>query len=86
METARLGSNGGEVAAWVEQCTCPEGYVGQFCESCAAGYKRDPVNGGPFSNCVPCECFNHSDSCEPNSGKLNKPEIQVRNFKYIFYT
>ncbi|XP_071154854.1 laminin subunit gamma-1-like [Mytilus edulis] len=69
METARLGSNGGEVAAWVEQCTCPEGYVGQFCESCAAGYKRDPVNGGPFSNCVPCECFNHSDSCEPNSGR-----------------
>lgn len=68
LETARLGSNGGDVATWVEQCTCPEGYVGQFCESCAAGYKRDPKNGGPFSRCVPCECFGHSDSCEPNTG------------------
>ena len=69
LETARLGSDGGEVASWIEQCSCPEGYVGQFCESCAAGYKRDPVNGGPFSRCVPCECFGHSGSCEPNTGK-----------------
>ena len=64
-----MGSNGGEVATWVEQCTCPEGYVGQFCESCAAGFKREPVNGGPFSRCVPCECYGHSDSCEPDSGE-----------------
>ncbi|OWF54908.1 laminin subunit gamma-1-like [Mizuhopecten yessoensis] len=69
LDTASLGSNGGEEAPWVEQCTCPEGYVGQFCESCAAGYMRSPVYGGPFSSCVPCQCNSHSQSCAPDSGR-----------------
>ncbi|KAK3087389.1 hypothetical protein FSP39_005285 [Pinctada imbricata] len=69
LDSARLGTNTGDQATWVEQCTCPDGYVGQFCESCAGGYKRDPPQGGPFSMCVPCECFGHSDSCEPESGR-----------------
>lgn len=68
LDTARPGSNVGDPATWVEQCTCPEGFVGQFCESCAGGYKRDPPNSGSFSSCVPCQCFGHSDSCDPDSG------------------
>ncbi|ESP04836.1 hypothetical protein LOTGIDRAFT_211656 [Lottia gigantea] len=69
LETARRGFEGGVEASWVERCTCPLGYVGQFCESCAPGYKRDPANGGPFSKCVPCQCNNHSDICDVNTGK-----------------
>ncbi|KAJ8300900.1 hypothetical protein KUTeg_022419 [Tegillarca granosa] len=69
LETARIGSTGSDQATWIEQCTCPDGYVGQFCESCAAGYKRDPPFGGPFSKCVPCECHGHSENCEPRSGR-----------------
>lgn len=68
LDTARPGSNVGDPATWVEQCTCPQGFVGQFCESCAGGYKRDPPNSGSFSSCVPCQCFGHSDSCDPDSG------------------
>ena len=67
--TAKPRRNGGETANWVEQCTCPTGYVGQFCESCGPGYRQDPPNGGPFARCVPCDCNGHSDTCEPNTGK-----------------
>ncbi|XP_041371142.1 laminin subunit gamma-1-like [Gigantopelta aegis] len=69
LETARRGFNAGDEASWVEQCTCPEGYVGQFCESCAPGFKRDPPNGGPFAQCVPCVCNGHSDVCDGNTGR-----------------
>ncbi|RUS88463.1 hypothetical protein EGW08_003800, partial [Elysia chlorotica] len=56
-------------APWVEQCTCPEGYVGQFCESCRQGYKRNPPNSGSFARCVPCECNGHSQSCDIKTGR-----------------
>lgn len=58
-------------ALFVEQCKCPVGHVGQHCELCADGYKREIVNGGPFSRCVPCNCNNHSLSCDPNTGKCD---------------
>lgn len=67
--TAQQGTNNAAEALWVEECTCPEGYVGQFCESCAPGYRRDVINGGPFARCVPCECNSHSDVCDVNTGK-----------------
>ncbi|KAI6243843.1 putative effector protein [Aphelenchoides fujianensis] len=55
-------------AEWVESCQCGEEYVGQFCESCASGYKRNFPFGGPLAKCVPCQCNGHSDSCDPESG------------------
>lgn len=68
--TARLGYvNSAVEASNVEQCVCTNGHIGQFCESCVPGYKREDVNGGPFSRCVPCECNNHSSSCDIESGK-----------------
>ena len=73
--TARQGFNDGAEARWVEQCTCPEGYIGQFCESCAPGYRRDVINGGPFARCVPCECNSHSDICDVNTGELWDREV-----------
>ncbi|ELU03955.1 hypothetical protein CAPTEDRAFT_62597, partial [Capitella teleta] len=53
----------------VEQCTCPDGYVGQFCESCAPGFFRETEDGGPFSRCIPCDCNGHSDACDINTGR-----------------
>lgn len=54
-------------ASWVETCSCPKGYVGQFCEACAPGYKRETPLGGPYANCVPCTCNQHG-SCDPDTG------------------
>ena len=58
-----------ERATWVETCTCPEGYDGQNCDSCAAGYKHDPPKGGKFARCVPCVCNSHGEYCDSESGK-----------------
>ncbi|XP_012941612.1 laminin subunit gamma-1, partial [Aplysia californica] len=68
--TARQGFNQGSEATWVESCVCREGHIGQFCEACSQGYKRDTPNGGPFARCVPCQCNGHSDSCDVSSGNL----------------
>ena len=55
-------------ASWVETCSCPRGYTGQFCESCALGYKRETPLGGPYASCVPCTCNQHG-TCDPNTGE-----------------
>ena len=68
LETARRGASG-PPANWIERCNCPEGYVGQFCESCAPGYRHEPANGGPFARCVPCNCNGHADICDAESGR-----------------
>lgn len=46
---------------------CPPGYTGQFCQSCAPGFKREIPFGGPFISCVPCTCNQHGD-CDPLGG------------------
>ena len=63
------------VATWVEECKCPEGYTGQFCEKCQVGYKRAKINGDIFTKCIPCSCNNHSTSCDPDTG-LKKIKIK----------
>ncbi|KAK0177645.1 hypothetical protein PV328_001679 [Microctonus aethiopoides] len=68
LETAQRGA-AGEPADWVEHCQCPYGYVGQFCESCAPGFHHDPPSGGPFAQCVPCNCNEHADICEAETGQ-----------------
>lgn len=57
-------------ATWVEMCTCPTGYVGQFCESCAPGYRHDPPGVGSFGQCIPCNCNGHAELCDPDSGNI----------------
>uniref|UniRef100_A0A8C1MDC8 Laminin, gamma 3 n=1 Tax=Cyprinus carpio TaxID=7962 RepID=A0A8C1MDC8_CYPCA len=54
-------------ASWVEECTCPTGFTGQFCERCAPGFTRETPNGGPFSPCVPCNCNQHG-TCHAETG------------------
>lgn len=68
METARRGASG-PPANWIERCNCPDGYVGQYCESCAPGFRHEPANGGPFARCVPCNCNGHADICDAESGR-----------------
>ncbi|XP_072015094.1 laminin subunit gamma-1-like [Amphiura filiformis] len=43
---------GSEEVMSVELCTHPEGFVGQFNESCLAGYRRDPPNSTVHLLCV----------------------------------
>ncbi|XP_050422694.1 laminin subunit gamma-1 isoform X2 [Adelges cooleyi] len=68
LQTARRGAPG-LPAHWVEMCTCPEGYIGQFCESCAPGSRHEPTSGGPFSPCVPCNCHGHASICDADTGR-----------------
>ncbi|KFQ92965.1 Laminin subunit gamma-3, partial [Nipponia nippon] len=65
LTSARPGP--GVRAGWVEECACPPGYAGQFCHSCAPGFKREIPFGGPFVSCVPCDCNQHGD-CHPLTG------------------
>lgn len=62
--SARPGS--GSPAGWVQRCRCPAGYEGQFCEHCAAGYRRSNPSRGRQSPCEPCTC--RGGSCDPETG------------------
>lgn len=63
----------GKEALWVEQCECPQGYVGQYCESCVPGFRHVPtkegIRNGPFMSCIPCDCHKHADICDSESGR-----------------
>lgn len=61
----------GQRATWIELCSCPQGYIGSFCESCAPGYRHNPPGGGSFAECVPCNCNGHADLCDNDSGKFH---------------
>jgi len=58
-------------ALWIEKCTCPSGYTGEFCQTCDAGFTREIQNGGSFVRCVECSCNNHSTQCDPQTGKCD---------------
>jgi len=66
LDSAEYGGYG-KPAMFVEQCTCPPGYMGQFCEKCQRGSHHEN-NGGPFARCIPCNCNGHSDYCDEESG------------------
>lgn len=54
-------------APWVETCSCPLGFAGQFCEECAPGFTREVPGRGLLSTCVPCNCHHHG-TCHPETG------------------
>ncbi|XP_071348331.1 laminin subunit gamma-2 [Trachinotus anak] len=56
----------GVPARWVQTCSCPTGYEGEFCERCSAGFKRRNPADGAFSPCEPCSC--RGGSCDPQTG------------------
>lgn len=55
-------------APWVETCSCPRGFAGEFCERCAPGFTREDPSRGPFATCVPCNCHQHG-TCHPETGE-----------------
>nr|XP_020733720.1 laminin subunit alpha-1 [Odocoileus virginianus texanus] len=67
---------GREVAFLLEKCVCPPGMAGLSCQDCAPGYHRGKLPEGDgrrprplLAPCVPCNCSNHSDTCDPETGK-----------------
>ncbi|XP_026169484.1 laminin subunit gamma-2 [Mastacembelus armatus] len=56
----------GVPARWVQTCSCPQGYEGQFCEMCSEGFRRRTPAEGAFSTCEPCNC--RGGSCDPLTG------------------
>ncbi|XP_005531354.1 PREDICTED: laminin subunit gamma-2 [Pseudopodoces humilis] len=68
----------GAPAPWVERCQCPAAYRGQFCESCAPGYRRNAPGQGPFSICVPCNCQG-GGICDPDTGECYSGDENVGN-------
>eukprot|EP00079_Xenopus_tropicalis_P016422 XP_004915294.1 PREDICTED: laminin subunit alpha-1 isoform X1 [Xenopus tropicalis] len=68
--------SGREVAHLIEICECPLGYTGLSCQDCAPGYYKEKpmetsVRGSQslIARCVPCQCNNHSEICDPDTGK-----------------
>ncbi|TMS36985.1 hypothetical protein L596_004022 [Steinernema carpocapsae] len=54
-------------ATAVEMCQCPAPYTGPSCQHCAPGYYR--IKSSRFlGSCVPCDCNDHSGSCDPDTG------------------
>uniref|UniRef100_A0A8V0X4B6 Laminin subunit alpha-1 n=2 Tax=Gallus gallus TaxID=9031 RepID=A0A8V0X4B6_CHICK len=60
----------------IEQCRCPAGYAGFSCQNCAPGYYREKPKEFSvrethtiIAPCVPCQCNNHSETCDPETGK-----------------
>ncbi|KAM9212714.1 laminin subunit gamma-2 [Dugong dugon] len=78
----------GAPAPWVEQCVCPVGYKGQFCQDCASGYKRDSARLGPFGACIPCNCQG-GGACDPDTGDCysgdENPDIECADCPIGFY-
>ena len=57
----------GGLASAVEECSCPPGYKGLSCESCAPGYTRSGL-GLYLGTCQPCDCNGKSSTCDPEVG------------------
>ncbi|XP_024875337.1 basement membrane-specific heparan sulfate proteoglycan core protein-like isoform X2 [Temnothorax curvispinosus] len=67
LDTAEKYNTGKARAVEVEECTCPAGYRGLSCEDCDVGYTR-AIEGLYLGICEACNCNNHSNQCDPESG------------------
>lgn len=78
LDTAKVGRERGFAPAnWVEKCSCPKAYVGDYCEECAPGFKHEPANGGPYSACIPCDCNGHAHICDTATGEYITPSFNL---------
>ncbi|XP_070074540.1 basement membrane-specific heparan sulfate proteoglycan core protein isoform X24 [Drosophila takahashii] len=80
LDTATATNLGTARAVEVEQCRCPEGYLGLSCEQCAPGYTRDPEAGIYLGLCRPCECNGHSKYCNSETGECESCSDNTEGF------
>lgn len=66
MKLVSASREDGVPAGWVQTCSCPPGYEGDFCERCSAGFRRRVPADAAFSPCEPCSC--KGGSCDPLTG------------------
>ncbi|KRT82106.1 Immunoglobulin, partial [Oryctes borbonicus] len=72
MDSAAARNTGLGLAVYVEECTCPIGYTGYSCESCAPGYVRH--QSGPWlGQCYKDEKCPHGTYGDPSRGIPCKP-------------
>ncbi|XP_059491072.1 basement membrane-specific heparan sulfate proteoglycan core protein isoform X8 [Neocloeon triangulifer] len=71
LDIAEDRNTGQQRASAVEECSCPVGYRGLSCQSCAVGYTR--LDEGIYlGKCEPCQC--NGDPCDPESGECRCQE------------
>ncbi|KAL4235534.1 Laminin subunit alpha-2 [Mactra antiquata] len=68
LDTSNAGSTSDVSITGVEKCSCPRGYTGLSCESCDIGWRRLD-NVLYKGQCIPCECYGHSKTCDPYTGR-----------------
>ncbi|KAF3857613.1 hypothetical protein F7725_010814 [Dissostichus mawsoni] len=75
--SARRGA--GPPAGWVQTCSCPTGYDGDFCDGCSAGFRRSAPADGAFSPCEPCSCRGGAATRSPGTATLgtSRPETAL---------
>ncbi|KAJ3632653.1 hypothetical protein MTP99_009645 [Tenebrio molitor] len=71
LEEAMIYADGEYETVDVEKCSCPSGYLGLSCESCAFGYVKIKTNTtlNQEGYCGKCDCNGHSETCNPDSGE-----------------
>ena len=59
---------------FLEQCQCPVGYGGRWCEDCSYGYRKrmkfNEYGRNWETECIKCDCNNHSRTCDQNGACL----------------
>ncbi|XP_022668849.1 basement membrane-specific heparan sulfate proteoglycan core protein-like isoform X5 [Varroa destructor] len=93
LDSASYSNPQGVIAVLVEQCTCPQGYVGHSCEQCAAGFVRRQSGqflGSCVQGVIPCACNGHSNTCDQTTGKClncqhNTDGVHCEKCKRGFY-
>ncbi|KAK8750302.1 hypothetical protein OTU49_014768 [Cherax quadricarinatus] len=90
LDTTVISSSNQGRAVLVEECRCPQGYLGLSCQDCAPNYRR--VQQGPWlGRCVPdleCSAMEYGDPangipCLPCSCPLTSPNNQFGTSCYL---
>ncbi|XP_053203113.1 basement membrane-specific heparan sulfate proteoglycan core protein-like isoform X2 [Panonychus citri] len=84
METSSYrNSSDSDDAFFVEKCSCPEGYLGNSCETCAPGFIRhhdDLWLGKCVRLSLACSCHGHTVKCDELSGRCIDCEHNTEGF------
>ena len=68
VEATEEGADETRLASRAEYCTCPQNYRGYSCENCVDGFYKVPSLGPGAFGCAPCNCNNHAEACDQETG------------------